>query len=172
MNGLLTCIALHSRRIYLEGSHVKHPAAYHSPYSLFVPAHGASGTVLELGVEAPQGDFGSVFREFSDYVDEHADEGEYRQICTCVGAALENILAPNVTSADRAARAVELGASEGFHLLVKHLMDFADENPRGVSPKAIADFLLPGGTYGSSVLDDVAISALRAVSKLLNSFGK
>ena len=167
VNGLLASIALPSRRIYLDGSHISNPVAYHSPYSLFVPYHGSSGTVLELGGTVPQGSFGRAFREFSAFVTDRASESEYRDMCRCIGFAMENILVPNATDTDRANRAVEIATSEGFGVLVSYLGQFFAETVQGVGINEIIAFLLPSGKQGNTVLDDLAIGALRTASGIL-----
>ena len=167
VNGLLSNIALPSRRLYLDGSHVQNPVAYHSPYSLFVPYHGAGGTVHELGGEVPQGAFGRAFREFSAFVQERASDDEYRAMCRCIGQALENILVPNSSDADRADRAREIASSEGFGVLLSYLGQFFAETIQGIGLGEIVAFLIPGGKRGDTILDDLAIGALKTASDIL-----
>ena len=169
VNGLLASIVLHSRRIYLDGSHVDSMIAYHSPFAMFAPQHGASGTVLELGVQTAQGKFGKVFKDFSAFALENAPEHDYRQMCQFVGAAMENILTPYIEDSDRSSRAVELAASEGCRLLLGYLARFFEQSSRGVSPVDIVALLLPGGKRGATVVDDAAIGALETVSALLKA---
>ena len=167
VNGLLANIALHSRRIYVDGSHISNPVAYHSPFSMFVPYHGATGTLLELGGSVPQGTFGRAFREFSIFVHKRADDWEYQQMCRCIGSALENLLVPNRTDAERQAYAIEIGSSEGFKILFGYLRRFFSETIQDIGPADLVAFLLPKGQRGATVLDDFAISALQTASGVL-----
>lgn len=167
VNGLLSCIALHSRRIYVDGSHVEHIAAYHSPFSMFAPYKGVSGHVLELGGQVPQGDFGRVFRDFSAFVVEEAPHDEYEAMCRCVCAALENVLVPHVADDVRATRAVEIGRSEGFALFLGYLSRFFESSSSPVGPADVIGLLLPQGKRGKTLVDDIAIGALETVSGLL-----
>lgn len=167
VNGLLNNIALESRRIYLDGSHVANPVACHSPFSLFVPYRGTAGTILELGGQVPQGPLGKAFREFSAYVQNNASAEEYRTICRCMSAALENILVPNVSDEERAARAKRIGDGEGFGVLVRYIARFFADTAQEVGPRDVLALLIPGGKQGDTVLDDLAIGALKAASGVL-----
>ena len=167
VNGLLNGIAPTSQCLFIDGSHVDNPVAYHSPYSLFVPYHGASGTILEIGGEVPQGAFGRAFREFSLYAQEHASEDDYRQICHAICAALENIIVPNATDEERASRAERIGAGEGFGLAAAYLARFFGDTIQNVSIGEVLSFLLPSGKYGATAIDDLAIGALKTVSDIL-----
>lgn len=167
VNGLLACIALPSRRIFIDGSHVENPAAYHSPFSMFHPYHGSSGSVLELAGSVPQGRFGKVFKEFSLFVHQNAEGFEFRQICECLGLAFENLLAPHVSDSDRAARSLEIAQSEGFGLLVEYLGRFFMQNVQGVTVADVLGLLLPMGKRGRTVFDDLKLGALETVSSVL-----
>ena len=167
VNGLLSCIALHSHRIYVDGSHVENPVAYHSPFSLFNPYHGASGTILEMGGPVPQGTFGKAFAGLSRYIRENANDYEYREVCACLGAAFENLLVPHVSDADRAARSIEIAQTEGFGLLLGYVGGYVQQSVLGVSVPDIVSLLLPAGKRGRTVLDDMRIGALDVASSVL-----
>ena len=172
VNGLLSCIALHSRRIYVDGSHVVNPVAYHSPFSLFNPYHGASGLVLEIGGPVPQGRFGKAFAGLSQYIQENASDYEYRQVCTCLGAAFENLLVPHVSDADRAARSIEIAQMEGFGMLLEYLSGYMQQSVLGVGVPDIVGLLLPSGRRGNTILDDVRLGALDVASSVLKLLTK
>ena len=172
VNGLLSCIALHSRRIYIDGSHVENPVAYHSPYSMFHPYHGSQGLILEIGGPVPQGRFGKAFADLSKYIQENADDYEYRQVCTCLGAAFENLLVPHVSDSDRAARSLEIAQMEGFGLLLEYLSGYVQQSVLGVSVPDIVGLLLPSGRRGRTVLDDIRLGALDVASSVLKLLTK
>ena len=164
---LLNSVTLHSKRVYIDGSHVKKMAAYHSPYSLFLPEHGASGLVYELGVESSQGLFGRTCADFSAYVQSNADSHEYKLICESVGAALENILVPHVPDETRNSRARAIGDTEGFGLLIKYLSGFVGESASKVQALDVLALLLGQSRRGKTIADDIAIGALESVSSAL-----
>lgn len=167
VNGLLSCIALPSRRIYIDGSHVSNPVAYHSPFSLFNSYRGHDGHTLVLGGEVPQGTFGAAFKGFSVYVQDTASPYEFRMLCSSVCDALENILTPHIEDDERAARAREMATGEGFQLLVKFLMGYFGELAKNETALSILTLLIPAGKRGKTIIDDFAIGALQGVSSLL-----
>ena len=172
VNGLLKCIALHSKRIYIEGSHVESPVAFHSPAALFSPSRGSNGHTFELGGEVEQGKLGKAFKDFSDYVMDNADPEEFRQICTCIGAFMENILVPHKSDEDRVARGVELARTEGFALLLNYIVQFFGSVDGESGASYILGLLLPQGKRGETVIDDIALGALDFASDVIKALTK